>query len=314
MTLNYCGLLNLDKPIGLTSRDVVNRVARLVRPAKAGHAGTLDPLATGVLVVCVGHATRLIAFAQQGQKRYLARFRLGQFSDTDDITGTITSGGDVSHIDRAHIDALVPEFIGTVSQVPPQFSAIHVRGQRAYDLARRGETVDLAARTVTIHSIIVTDFQSPEFELEIVCGSGTYVRSIGRDLGHRLGCGAIMTHLRRQAVGPFDAIDAIGPDELTSDNIKRLLQPAIRVVSHFPQRQLTPDEIIAIRRGQSILGGGGWRVTSGGSVQHADTSTEPVGARVALLGVDGLLLGIGEIDVSNDRIRPRIVFPGESSS
>ena len=201
--MKFCGVLNLDKPMGLTSRDVVNRVVRLVRPAKVGHAGTLDPLATGVLVVCVGHATRLISLAQEGRKRYLARFVLGQSSDTDDITGQVTQGGDWTGVKLGDLEGLLPQFVGRIQQVPPQFSAIHVQGERAYDLARRGEVVELQPRPVDVFAIRIVSFQAPALELDIECGSGTYIRSLARDLGARLGCGALMTDLRRLGVGPF---------------------------------------------------------------------------------------------------------------
>ena len=308
--MKFCGVLNIDKPVGLTSRDVVDRVVRLVRPAKAGHAGTLDPLATGVLVVCVGHATRLISLAQEGRKHYLGRFVLGQRSDTDDITGHVTVGGDWSGLTHDHLTALLPEFTGRIMQVPPQFSAVHVRGRRAYDLARRGETVVLDARQVEIFSLRVTQFQPPEFELEIECGSGTYIRSIGRDLGLRLGCGAMMTQLRRLAVGAFNVVDAVSPDKLTIETIGHFLQPALNVVSHFRQRSLTSDEVVAIRRGQSIAA----ESESNDLVANdADASlTKPMDARTAFLGSDGQLLGMGEIDVQIRRLRPRIIFPDET--
>ena len=184
--MTYCGVLNVDKPVGVTSRDVVNQVVRLVRPAKVGHAGTLDPLATGVLVVCVGHATRLINLVQEGRKRYRGRFRLGQTSDTDDVTGNVQPAGDWSGITKTQLEAELVEFIGQIQQVPPQFSAVHVQGQRAYDLARRGVAVELTARPVEVFSLQLTAFEPPDFELDVVCGSGTYIRSIGRDLGTRL--------------------------------------------------------------------------------------------------------------------------------
>ncbi len=301
--MTLCGVLNVDKPMGVTSREVVNQVVRLVRPAKVGHAGTLDPLATGVLVVCVGHATRLVTLAQEGRKRYLGRFLLGQTSDTDDNTGNIAEEGDWKGVTQDHIASLLPEFTGCVHQVPPQFSAIHVQGQRAYDLARRGETVELASRPVEIFSIRITQFCPPEFELEIDCGSGTYVRSIGRDLGSRLGCGAIMTQLRRLGVGPFDVTDAVAPDRITAATINDQLQPALKIVSHLRQRLLTPEDVIAIRRGQSIIAGS--RSNNGFPVSSHETAD----LRTALVGPDGLLIGIGEVDPDAHRLCPKIVFP-----
>ena len=303
--MTFCGILNLDKPVGMTSREVVDRVVKLVRPAKAGHAGTLDPLATGVLLVCVGHATRLIGIAQEGRKRYLARFVLGQQSDTDDITGKVTKGGEWSHVTRNQLAAILPEFMGCIQQVPPQFSAVHVKGERAYALARAGITVELAARLVEVHTLEVTHFDPPEFDLAIECGSGTYVRSIGRDLGRRIGCGVVMSQLRRTAVGPFEVTSAISPDALTRESIGVLLQPAADVVSHLPRRELTDEELISIRRGQAIL-------CLPSSVETAAADRE-IGAifetRTAMFDRHGHLVGIAEIDTNAPRLQPRIVFP-----
>ena len=302
-----CGVLNLDKPIGVTSRDVVNQVVRLVHPAKVGHAGTLDPLATGVLVVCVGHATRLISLAQEGRKRYLGRFTLGQRSDTDDVTGNLSAGGDWSGITRGDLVALLPEFTGRILQIPPQFSAVHVNGQRAYDLARRGEAVTLEPRPVDVGSIELVTFEPPDFELEIECGSGTYVRSIGRDLGERLGCGAVMKALRRTAVGPFDVSTSVSPDKLTRDSLAADLQPALKIVPHLVQRRLSEEEVIAIRRGQSIR-------ALPESHPLPSTKIEPAlkndsDRRTALIDIEGVLVGIAEFDPQSHRLLPRIVFP-----
>ena len=302
-----CGVLNLDKPIGVTSRDVVNQVVRLVHPAKVGHAGTLDPLATGVLVVCVGHATRLISLAQEGRKRYLGRFTLGQRSDTDDVTGNLSAGGDWSGITRGDLVALLPEFTGRILQIPPQFSAVHVNGQRAYDLARRGEAVTLEPRPVDVGSIELVTFEPPDFELEIECGSGTYVRSIGRDLGERLGCGAVMKALRRTAVGPFDVSTSVSPDKLTRDSLAADLQPALKIVPHLVQRRLSEEEVIASRRGQSIR-------ALPESHPLPSTKIEPAlkndsDRRTALIDIEGVLVGIAEFDPQSHRLLPRIVFP-----
>ena len=304
---NSCGVLNLDKPIGVTSRDVVNQVVRLVHPAKVGHAGTLDPLATGVLVVCVGHATRLISLAQEGRKRYLGRFTLGQRSDTDDVTGNLSTGGDWSGITRGDLVALLPEFTGRILQIPPQFSAVHVNGQRAYDLARRGEAVTLEPRPVDVGSIELVTFEPPDFELEIECGSGTYVRSIGRDLGERLGCGAVMKALRRTAVGPFDVSTSVSPDKLTRDSLAADLQPALTIVPHLKQRRLSDEEVIAIRRGQSIRAQPESHPLPSTKIEPAVTNDND--RRTALIDIEGVLVGIAEFNPQSHRLLPRIVFP-----
>ena len=307
-----CGILNIDKPEGVTSRDVVDRVLRLVPRTKVGHAGTLDPLATGVLVVCVGHATRLINIIQEGRKQYVGRFVLGQHSDTDDRTGNVTPGGDWTAVTEERMSALLPDFTGCIRQVPPQFSAVHVQGRRAYDLARRGQSVELEARSVDVHAIRLTDFCPPEFALEIECGSGTYIRSIGRDLGRQLGCGALMTQLRRTEVGSFNVDDAISPDRLTFETLGQFLQPAITAVSFFRHRQLTMEEMIAVRRGQSIAAEVKSASPANSIVNDSLNDVSPLQrARAALIGIDGKLLGIGETDSTTGRLQPRIIFPGD---
>ena len=305
--MTLCGIFNIDKPRGPTSREIVDHVVKLVRPAKAGHAGTLDPLATGILVVCVGHATRLINLIQEGRKRYRGRFVLGLRSDTDDITGNVVADGNYEHVTEPLVMSLLPDLTGRIQQVPPQFSAVHVEGQRAYDLARRGEFVELESRSVDVFSIQLTMFQPPEFELEIECGSGTYIRSIGRDLGQKLGCGAVMSELRRLAVGPFDLTNAVTPDRLTAGSLNQYLQSPLVAVNDLPKRLLSDDEVIAIRRGQKIAANVDALQHQSGKtavdqyLQHDD--------RVACINPAGCLIGVGMIDQTTGRIQPRIVFP-----
>jgi tRNA pseudouridine55 synthase len=246
------GLLNVFKPAGWTSRDVVNRVERLVKPAKAGHAGTLDPLATGVLVVCVGSATRLISGVQEREKEYRAVFQLGCRSNTDDNTGEIVAVDVTAIPSRADIEALLPRFIGDILQTPPQFSAVHVDGQRAYALARQGQAVDIEPRPVHVHRLRILDYQFPRLELLMECGSGTYVRSIGRDLGDLLGCGAIMTDLVRTRIGPFRSDQAIALELLNRDNVNDHMLPAVRAVEHWPQHICTDLELWEIAHGRQI--------------------------------------------------------------
>lgn len=304
--MKLCGVINVAKPAGITSRDVVDRVLKLVHPAKAGHAGTLDPMATGVLLVCVGHATRLINLAQEGIKRYTARFVLGVQTDTDDMTGTVLVQSDPSAIQQHDLEALLPEFVGRIQQIPPQFSAVHVQGRRAYDLARQGVAVEIAARPVDVYSIRLTHFQLPEFELEIECGSGTYIRSIGRDLGARLGCGASMSDLIRTAIGPFELGDAVSLEDLNRESLPQSLQPALTIAAHLPRRGLSDDELIAIRRGQSISADSQAAESTGTSDEFMNDAAEN---RVVLIGPDGNMIGIAEADQARRRLNPRIVFP-----
>lgn len=292
--MSICGILNIDKPEGLTSREVVDHVVRIVRPAKVGHAGTLDPLATGVLVVCVGHATRLIDLIHAGRKRYLARFELGRRSDTDDITGNVIEGGDWTSITQAQLESALSQFVGRIQQKPPQFSAVHVEGQRAYQLARKGQSFELAARPVDVFSIRIVDLQLPEVEVEIECGSGTYIRSIGRDLGGKLECGAVMTRLRRTAVSQFEVADAIDLDAINAEAIKQQIQPAITAVSQLPRRILTARETVDVRCGKSI---------------PAMLSLPSTERQTVLVDPGGEMIGIAEVQFDSQTLQPRIIFP-----
>ncbi len=246
------GVMNLNKPAGLTSRQVVNIVQRLARPAKVGHAGTLDPLATGVLVVCVGSATRLIEYVQRMPKRYRGTFLLGRFSTTEDIEGEVTELADPPRPTLAAIQQAAQRFVGHIQQRPPAYSALKIEGRRAYKLARRGEQVELKPRPVTIYSIDIVRYEYPELVLDLACGSGTYVRSLGRDLAEALGTAAVMSALQRTAIGNFRAEEAIDPGTLTDENWTDHLQTPIRAVEYLPRVELADEQVSAIVNGQTI--------------------------------------------------------------
>jgi tRNA pseudouridine55 synthase len=246
------GLLNINKPAGFTSRAAVDRVERLVRPAKVGHAGTLDPLATGVLVVCVGQATRLVRFVQQMRKRYRATFLLGRSSATDDIEGQVTEIPNVIVPTLAMIDQALPRFVGDIQQRPPTHSAIRIAGHRAYTLARKGADFEMAARTITIHRIDLVRYEYPELDLDIECGSGTYIRALGRDLGAMLGTAAVMSALERTAIGPFHVEQSVALESLSSETLVENLQPALAAVSNLAVIQLSEAQIDEIRHGRPI--------------------------------------------------------------
>jgi len=246
------GILNLNKPIGWTSRDAVNRVQRLVRPAKAGHAGTLDPLATGVLVVCLGPATRLISHIQAMPKVYQATFLLGRTSDSDDIETEVRELASPPQPSREEIEFKLPDFLGEIQQRPPVYSALKVNGQRAYKLAREGQQVQLEPRPVEIHELRVTGYDYPELKINLRCGSGTYVRSLGRDLAEALGTAAVMSALTRTAIGDFHSAEGLDADCLTEETIASHLQPASSVVGHLPRVTLSPDQLVEIRHGRRI--------------------------------------------------------------
>ena len=248
------GWIILDKPYAMTSTQAVSRLKYLYNAKKAGHAGTLDPLASGILPVAFGEATKTVPFVQDGEKSYRFTVRWGAETTTDDLEGTVTQTSELRP-EPAEILAQLPRFIGEISQVPPAFSAIKVDGERAYDLARAGETVELAARTISVHDLRLISSNADEAVIEADCGKGTYVRAIARDLGRALGCFGHVSALRRTRVGPFSEADAIDLDLLTNEPDSRaasllnveagLLQvPCVVVDSTLAAR---------LRRGQSII-------------------------------------------------------------
>lgn len=287
-----CGVLNLNKPSGMTSRRVVDLAARpLGKKVKAGHAGTLDPLASGVLVVCVGAATRLIEYVQRQTKTYRTVVLLGARSDTHDADGTITPDTGATEPSLESIRTALTAQVGDILQKPPEYSALKIDGRRAYDLARAGEQVELAARPVTIHSIEVLGYNWPRVELEVVCEGGTYIRSIARDLGEALGCGGLVEVLVRTRIGTFSLDDAIDPTTLTAETIPGLLRPASDALAALPSVSLTEEQVADVARGRAIV------------------LAAPAG-EVALLGPDGRLVAVGESDPETGRINPRRVLEG----
>ena len=285
------GLLNLNKPAGVTSRDVVNVVQSLVYPAKAGHAGTLDPLAEGVLLVCVGPATRLIEYLQRMPKRYRGTFLLGRRSDTEDVTGTVVELADPPQPTRAEVEAALGQFIGDIEQQPPIFSAKKVGGRRAYKLAREGKRPRLASRTVQIHRIELLAYGYPELELDVTCGSGTYIRSLGRDIAQTLGSAAVMSRLTRTAIGDFQLEDAVNPDELTRQNVDGRLIAAARAVSSLPAVQVDEEEEAEIAFGRTI-----------------ERAELPRAGEYAALTAEGRLVAILALR-EGDRLGPTRYFP-----
>jgi tRNA pseudouridine55 synthase len=246
------GLLVLDKPSGITSRDAVDRAAKwFPRKTKIGHAGTLDPLATGVLVLAIGQATRLIEYVQAMPKAYRTRIRLGATSGTDDADGTIIENPAVAPVDETAVRAALAGFIGQIEQVPPAYSAARVEGRRAYAMARRGDEVELAPRPVRIDRIDVRDYHWPELELDVHCGKGTYIRSIARDLGRVLGVGGYVTTLRRLTIGPFTVESAVSP-EADGETARGKLLPKAAALSGLPSLSASHDDIHRLRKGQPI--------------------------------------------------------------
>jgi len=246
------GLLNVNKPVGMTSRRVVDLVQRLARPAKVGHAGTLDPLASGVLVLGVGAGTRLIEYVQQMPKTYEAMFLLGRYSPTEDVEGEVALLDSPPVPSREQIVSAAKALTGKILQRPPDFSALKIEGRRAYDLARRGEAVSLEPRPVVVHAIEVQSYEYPELRLRVECGSGTYVRSLGRDLAAQLGTAAVMAALVRTAIGRFELAEAVDPATLTAENWTKHLLPMTRGVAHLPQIVLDSLGVWRVNLGRPI--------------------------------------------------------------
>lgn len=272
------GLLNLNKPSGITSRAAVDRVRRAAGRVKAGHAGTLDPLASGVLVVGVGSATRLLEYVQQMPKLYTATFLLGRSSPTEDIEGEVTELDHPPVPSRSQLDRAAQTLTGWIQQRPPAYSALKVQGRRAYELARQGQTPQLAARRVLIHEIVVQGYDYPELRLRIACGSGTYVRSLGRDLAASLGTAAVMSSLERTAVGGFRVEEALPLDRLDPASWTAHLLPPLRAVEMLPKLELSDAEIARIRNGQCVA-----RTSAAGEVAAVDAR----GRLVAILESSG---------------------------
>jgi tRNA pseudouridine55 synthase len=247
------GWVVLDKRAGVTSTDAVSRLKRIFNAKKAGHAGTLDPLATGVLPVAFGEATKTVPFVQDGEKAYRFTVRWGTETDTDDADGTVAAQSDARPAE-AEISALLPGFTGTILQLPPSYSAIKINGERAYDLARGGAAPVLSPRPVTIHALDLIDAGRDEAVFEARCGKGFYVRALARDLGRRLGCYGHVSALRRTRVGPFFETDAVRLADLDDDAFRaKALRRVEAGLMEVPRVVVDSCVAARLRRGQPVL-------------------------------------------------------------
>ena len=270
------GFLNINKQPDCTSRAVVDSIETLVRPSRVGHAGTLDPLATGVLVIGVGPATRLIKYVQALPKTYVAEFRLGLESDSEDVLGEIVEVTDAQPVSELRLKSVLPEFVGKILQRPPIFSALKLNGKRAYELARKGKDVQLDPRPIEVYEISLNKFNYPDFQITIRCGSGTYVRSIGRDIGRRLDSGAIMTGLERTAIGDFDVATGIATTNLSLELIESNLIT--------PQSGLSMMPRIAVPDGQAEKFANGHTWSSSDSLPYDEAlAVDPEGRLLTIL-------------------------------
>ena len=209
------GILIVDKPSGWTSHDVVGKLRRVLGERRIGHGGTLDPMATGVLPVFVGRATRAVPFCENDRKEYVARFRPGVVTDTQDITGTVLSRSDAVPT-RQELLAVLPEFTGTVAQIPPMYSAVKVQGKKLYELARKGVEIERKPREITIYSLTAEEWDGTDVILRIRCSKGTYIRTLCHDIGERLGCGGCLAELRRTGAGRFSLTDCVTMEQILS--------------------------------------------------------------------------------------------------
>lgn len=251
------GFLNIDKPSGLTSHDVVARVRRLCRNSigktKVGHAGTLDPMATGVLVICLGYGTRLSEYAMQSTKTYRASIHLGIETDTYDAEGEVLAEKDASHITLEQVKQAFQAYIGDIQQMPPMYSAIKKDGKKLYELAREGIEIERPTRAVTIYDIQVVSWDAPVVVLDVTCGSGTYIRSLAHDIGEQLAVGAHLSGLIRTKSGSFAVDDAYNLDELLSDDTwqEKVVSPK-DALTDWTMIQLSDADASEIKLGRSI--------------------------------------------------------------
>jgi tRNA pseudouridine55 synthase len=276
------GVLVVDKPIGLTSHDIVQIIRRGTGIRRAGHTGTLDPRASGVLVILIGPAVRLSEYVAASDKRYQATIHLGSSSDTYDSEGTITQSVPVEHITEEGFNEILQTFVGEIEQVPPPYSAVKVKGRHAYDMAREGEEFELAPRLIHVYSLEILEWDPPEVVIDVFCSSGTYVRSLANDMGKALGTGAHLVGLRRTKSGRFSLRDAVQMRRLQeafdAGNWYRYLIPAAEALGDWPAIELNADQVELIRHGHRIPAQPGQTGLARGVSEQGDL--------VALLGID----------------------------
>jgi tRNA pseudouridine55 synthase len=292
------GALVVDKPVGMTSHDVVQAIRNGTGLRRAGHTGTLDPRASGVLVILVGPAVRLSEYVSASDKRYQAIIRLGGSTDTFDAEGKVTLSKDPLNVTEEQFDKALQTFVGEIEQTPPPYSAVKVQGRKAYEMARQGEEVDLTPRKITVHHLEVLEWAPPEVVIDVHCSSGTYVRSLANDLGVMLGCGAYLVGLRRTKSGRFSLRDSVPLRKLqeafTAGNWYQYLIPAAEALGDWPAVELNPDEVEGVRHGHRVK-------------VHDDTTE----TKVRGVSTQGELVALMEIMINEDGSRewqPKKVF------
>lgn len=280
------GILNVDKPPGSTSFQVVSLIRKLSGEKRVGHAGTLDPMATGVLPVCVGKATRVIEFFSEMKKRYMAEVLLGIETDTYDTTGEAVRRADASGIGRDRLEAALEAFRGTIQQTPPMYSAVKHQGKPLYKLARQGIAVERKPRAAEIYSLELVEWRPPVARLDILCGKGTYIRCIAHDLGQSLGCGAAMSSLVRTQYGCFTVGEAVSTDALReafrSGTLADLLHSSDSILSHLPAAVLSSEAETHMKMGRTLA-------ASEVAVENADALPD---GRCRAYALDGRFIGM----------------------
>lgn len=291
---NISGVLLLDKPVGLTSNKALQEVKFLFKAAKAGHTGSLDPLATGLLPICFGEATKMSAFLLDADKRYRVTVKLGETTTTADAEGEVVETHDPSGVTEEQIRATLREFLGEQQQLPPMYSAVKHKGERLYKLARQGLEVERETRTIHIYSMALLEVKMPEFVMDVHCSKGTYVRTLAEDIGKRLGCGAHVNGLRRTRVGPYDdqALHSLASiqeafQEKRFEEMDGWLLPLESALSEWPEVMLTADAAFYLKQGQPVL------------VPNAPTS-----GWVRLYANQTDFLGVGQIQ-DDGRVAPK---------
>lgn len=287
------GVLVVDKPVGMTSHDVVQVIRKGTNIRRAGHTGTLDPRASGVLVVLIGPAVRLSEYVSASDKRYQAVITLGKTTDTYDEDGRVTASGPVN-ITEEQFETELMKFVGEIEQVPPPYSAVKVKGRKAYEMAREGEEVELAPRMISVYSLELLEWAPPEAVIDVYCSSGTYVRSLAHDLGERLGCGATLTGLRRTKSGRFTLRDAVPLRKLNEAFIDgtwyQYLIPAAEALSDWPTIELNQEQMDAIRHGNRI------------------SADESAGPKACGVSEQGELVALLELEPETHEWQPKKVF------
>jgi tRNA pseudouridine55 synthase len=290
---NVSGIVLLDKPLGLSSNKALQEVKNLFFARKAGHTGSLDPLASGLLAICFGEATKISNFLFDANKRYRATGKLGETTITGDAEGEVLETRPVPELDVARVEAVLEQFKGEISQVPPMYSALKHKGEPLYKLARQGIEIEREARQVTIYSLSLVELTADTFTIDVECSRGTYIRTLIEDIGHALGCGAYVTALRRTGLGPFDEADMVTLDamravhEQDKTQLKQFLRPTSSALADWPEVNLTEDMAFYMRQGQPVL------------VPHAPTEGW------VRLNVGGeRFLGVGQI-LDDGRVAPK---------